>query len=68
MRDTTRPDSRLIRLQQNLRLVEQRSHTRYLTRRGAVIRPCTAKMDQRQPAVICDVSESGLGLFVLLFL
>src|SRR5258706_4713962 len=57
-------DSGLIRLRQTLRLTEQRSRPRYATCRGAMIRPHTASAAARQPAVVADVSESGLGLFV----
>src|SRR5262249_24110462 len=43
---------------------EHRARPRCPTCRAATIRPDDAKADQREAAVVCDVSELGLGLYV----
>jgi hypothetical protein len=56
-------DGALAQLRERLRRAGHRTDTRYATCRCATVRPELAGRQSRQPALLCDVSVYGLGLF-----
>jgi hypothetical protein len=57
-------DDALTQLRERLRRAGHRTDPRYPTCRSAAVRPELGTREARQPALLCDVSVYGLGLFI----